>query len=80
MVHLTPIQAKLMDILKDGCRHSADDLIRSIDQYWNRENLRCHISHLRQILSTMGQDIVCRKEGGRSGVAYYYLTRAVTVK
>lgn len=76
MAHLTPIQQRLFDLLRDGCRHSAADLIRAVDVEWDLNNLRVQISHLRKRLPN-GHDIMCRRDGA---VVFYAYVRVVSVK
>jgi hypothetical protein len=53
------MQQRIVDLFKDGIRHSVDEIANVIDKYATAENVRNHISVLRKILNPIGYDIVC---------------------
>ena len=71
----TPTQNAIMDVLRDGRRHSKCELMKCLDEFSTSNNLRVHLSHLRKRLESRGDDIVC--ELGRDG-SYYRWVRIIS--
>lgn len=57
---MTPTQRRLWEVLKDGERHSREELHGCLwDEMGPATNVRMHLSNMRDILAPAGLDIVC---------------------
>lgn len=62
----TPTQQKIIDILSDGQRHTAQELFDCLpDELGYIDNLTQHISNIRNRLKPIGQWIVCETANKR---------------
>jgi hypothetical protein len=59
MLHYTPIEQKVMDILRDGKPHHIKTMCKEIDSEFTPDNLGNHIRFLRKKLKPFGKGIVC---------------------
>ena len=68
----TPKQKIILRILKDGERHHREELLEALTEDGNKKmrpkTLSVHLSSLRKLLRTVGQDIVCEYHAR----TYYY--------
>ena len=56
-MELTPTQQKIIDLLSDGLKHSREELHNLINPNANKSNVHIHISQLRKLLLSRGEDI-----------------------
>jgi hypothetical protein len=69
----TAIEKKMYDLLMDGEQHEDKELHGLlVDDLAPIQNVRAHISRLRDKIEVKGLDVVCRWAGGRS---YYRMVR-----
>lgn len=74
-IEYTPIQKRLMKVLKDGKLHTMDELFKCLEDDWGtRSNVRTHLTILRRKLRTLGKDVITELIRG----CHYY--RYVTVE
>lgn len=56
----TPTQRRMMDLLKDGERHTRHDLLQTLgDEFLELPDMKHHLKELRRRLKDRGQLIVC---------------------
>ena len=60
MSQYTVTEQKILDVLSDGQPHSQEELHACLwDDQGSLANIRPHITHIRQKLRPLGQDIIC---------------------
>lgn len=70
MIHLTPTERRLFNILRDGEYHSKQELMTALeDGIEDLPNLRLRIHHLRNKLKRIGINLAC-VFGGKKSSSY----------
>ncbi len=60
MIHYTPTQQAMLDVLSDGCPHSRLELHGCLrDELGDIGNIKVHLSNLRKRLRLISEDVVC---------------------
>jgi len=74
MINYTPTQARIMEVLSDGERHSLEELHECLTDYRvTIPTIRVHICHIRKKLLPNRQDILSVNRGGRRFYQYVRL-------
>ena len=71
IIGYTPVELRLLRVLSDGDRHSAEELLTYLsDDMGSLDNVAFHMSNLRKKLAKSSCSILCEKTRARS---YYRL-------
>lgn len=74
VIHFTPTEQRMLDVLADGLPHSKQQLHDCLpDQYGDYSNIHMHISNIRKKL--VGQDVLCV---ARQNTHFYQQVRLIS--
>lgn len=66
MIHFTPTEKRILQVLGDGLPHTKEELHTCLmDELSEVDTVKTHISNLRTKLQLRGQDIDCIKHNRR---------------
>jgi DNA-binding winged helix-turn-helix (wHTH) protein len=77
MPNWTPTQYRLLQVFSDGYLHSKEELHGCLNEELSEpNNLRVHLTKLREKLRPIGEDIICIKT---DGITRYRHVRIVSI-